>query len=105
LCIACAFLDSGDNSSREYLSLPNVKEKNREYIVTMGPLHPSSYVRIMTAKEATKMDTCAEFWKLCWMSGSRIIVMLCGVSPGFQVSMWRVLDFLYTLSDIMLLSP
>ncbi len=94
MCIACIFLDAGDNSTREYLSLPTAKDKNREYVVTMGPLHPSSYVRILTAKEAAKMDTCADFWKLCWMTGSRIIVMLCGVSPGFQVSMLLVLYFL-----------
>merc|ERR1712150_158141 len=76
--------DSGDNSSREYLKLPKDKEKTREYILTMGPMHPSSYMKIMTAKKANKMDTCSDFWKMCWMTGSRIIVMLCDVSPGFQ---------------------
>ena len=99
MCTASVFLDSGDNSTREYLSLPKDKDKNREYVVTMGPLHPSSYVRLMTAKKAAKRDTCAEFWKLCWMTGSRIIVMLCGVSPGFQVSMLKVLYFLWVLGD------
>ena len=79
------FSDSGDNSSREYLKLPKDKEKTREYILTMGPMHPSSYMKIMTAKKANKMDTCSDFWKMCWMTGSRIIVMLCDVSPGFQV--------------------
>ena len=51
----------------------------------MGPLHPTSYTKMMTAKKAKKMDTCEEFWKLCWMTGSRVIVMLCEISPGFQV--------------------
>ena len=77
--------DSGDNSSREYLSLPSDKNKNREYIVTMGPLHPSSFEKSLSAGAAAKMDTCNEFWKLCWMSGCRIVVMLCDISPGFQV--------------------
>merc|ERR1719400_2200201 len=76
--------DSGDNSSREYLSLPPDKDKNREYIVTMGPLHPSSFAKTLSADAASKMDTCNEFWKLCWMSGCRIVVMLCDISPGFQ---------------------
>ena len=78
-------LDSGDNSTRDYLSLPNDMERKSEYVVTMGPMHPSSYERILSAREARKMDTCMEFWKLCWMTASRIIVMLCEISPDFQV--------------------
>merc|ERR1712001_355150 len=41
--------DSGDNSSREYLSIPSDKDKNREYIVTMGPLHPSSFEKTLSS--------------------------------------------------------
>ena len=54
--------------------------------VTVGPLHPSSFEKSLSAGAAAKMDTCNEFWKLCWMSGCRIVVMLCDISPGFQVS-------------------
>ena len=85
-----SYIDSGDNSSREYLCLPQDKDKNREYVVTMGPLHPTSYTKMMTAKKAKKMDTCEEFWKLCWMTGSRVIVMLCEISPGFQVGLTHI---------------
>ena len=87
-------LDSGDNSSREYLSLPPDKDKTREYIVTMGPLHPSSFGESMSDGAASKMDTCNEFWKLCWMSGCRIVVMLCDISPGFQVSILNIANIL-----------
>ena len=93
-----AVSDSGDNSSREYLSLPPDKDKNREYIVTMGPLHPSSFAKSMSADAASKMDTCNEFWKLCWMSGSRIVVMLCDISPGFQVSILNIANILCQFS-------
>ena len=89
-----AVSDSGDNSSREYLSLPPDKDKNREYIVTMGPLHPSSFEKSMSAGAASKMDTCNEFWKLCWMSGCRIVVMLCDISPGFQVLIVNIASIL-----------
>ena len=51
----------------------------------MGPLHPSSFTGIMLKKKAEKMNTCEEFWRLCWETNSRIIVMLCAISPGFQV--------------------
>ena len=90
-----AVSDSGDNSSREYLSLPPDKDKNREYIVTMGPLHPSSFEKSMSAGAASKMDTCDAFWKLCWMSGCRIVVMLCDISPGFQVSILNIANILF----------
>ena len=93
-----AVSDSGDNSSREYLSLPPDKDKNREYIVTMGPLHPSSFEKSMSAGAALKMDTCNEFWKLCWMSGCRIVVMLCDISPGFQVSILNIANILFQFS-------
>ena len=65
--------------------MPEDKEQIREYVITMGPLHPSSYEQYVPKKKLSKMDTCTEFWKMCWMTGSRIIVMLCDVSPGFQV--------------------
>ena len=87
-------LDSGDNSSREYLSLPPDKDKTREYIVTMGPLHPSSFGESMSDGAASKMDTCNEFWKLCWMSGCRMVVMLCDISPGFQVLILNIANVL-----------
>ena len=90
--------DSGDNSSREYLNLPPDKDKNREYIVTMGPLHPSSFGKSLSAAAASKMDTCNEFWKLCWMSGCRIVVMLCDISPGFQVSTLNIANIVCQFS-------
>ena len=77
--------DSGDNTKRKYLDLPENKDQIREYVITMGPLHPSSYEGYVPRKNLPKMDTCTEFWKLCWMTGSRTIVMLCDISPGFQV--------------------
>ena len=77
--------DSGDNMKRKYLDLPEDRDQVREYVITMGPLHPSSYVRYVPKTKLPLMDTCTEFWNLCWMTGSRIIVMLCDVSPGFQV--------------------
>ena len=70
---------------RKYLDLPEDRDQVREYVITMGPLHPSSYVRYVPKTKLPLMDTCTEFWNLCWMTGSRIIVMLCDVSPGFQV--------------------
>lgn len=76
--------DSGDNMKRKYLDLPEDRDQVREYVITMGPLHPSSYVRYVPKTKLPLMDTCTEFWNLCWMTGSRIIVMLCDVSPGFQ---------------------
>ena len=96
--ICIFYLDSGNNSKRNYLCLPEEPEKKRKYIVTMGPLHPSSFSGIMLKKKAEKMNTCADFWRLCWETNSRIIVMLCAISPGYQVQL--ILKMYTKLYDI-----
>ena len=92
--------DSCDNTTRRYLDLPKEEDKIRRYVVTMGPLHPTSYMGTwMPKKKAAKLNTCEEFWKLCWMTESKIIVMLCAVSPGFQVTIYKYIHiYIYNFS-------
>ncbi len=58
----------------------------RRLIITMGPLHPSSGVK------PPMPDTCSDFWSMAWELGTKTVVMLCSVSPGYQV---RVLETSY----------
>ena len=64
----------------------------------MGPRDSSSFEQSMSAAAASKMDTCNEFWKLCWMSGCRIVVMLCDISPGFQVLILNIANIICQFS-------
>lgn len=55
------------------------EDSGSKYIITMGPIHPSSY-----RNPDGVLNTCGDFWKMCWESKGRVIVMLCCVSPGFS---------------------
>ena len=65
-----------DYNSFEYL----------RYIATMGPTHPSSFTSKLPIDfdDGEAVDTCPDFWKLCWDTHATIIIMLCSISPGFR---------------------
>jgi protein tyrosine phosphatase len=57
----------------------------RKFIITMGPMHPSSYSTGMKSDfdEDSASNTCPDFWQMIWDTKSKMIVMLCQVQTGF----------------------
>ena len=53
----------------------------------MGPTHPSSFSAKLPTDfndDDEAVDTCPDFWRLCWSTGAQIVVMLCNIAPGFR---------------------
>ena len=52
----------------------------------MGPTHPSSFTSKLPIDfdDGEAVDTCPDFWKLCWDTNTTIIIMLCSIAPGFR---------------------
>ena len=53
----------------------------------MGPTHPNSFSSkfpIDFDDEDEAEDTTPDFWRLCWSTGTSLVIMLCDVSPGFR---------------------
>lgn len=59
--------------------------KDRQFIITMGPMHPDSYGSRNRSDfdEDCPQNTCPDFWQMIWDTNSKIIVMLCKVAHGF----------------------
>lgn len=82
-----------------------LEEKDeRKYIITMGPMHPSSYnttnykwiqspssfFQYLKSKFFGRpdfgqelADTSPDFWRMCWETNAPIVVMLCEIQMGF----------------------
>ena len=62
-----------------------VADSGRKYIITSGPMHPSSYSQGRTTDfgRAECPDTTVDLWRMIWETGARNVVMLCSVAPGF----------------------
>ena len=52
----------------------------------MGPTHPNSFSKRLPIDfdDGEAVDTCPDFWKLCWDTNASILIMLCNISPGFR---------------------
>ena len=52
----------------------------------MGPTHPNSFsVKLpIDFDEGCAVDTCPDFWNLCWSTNTTLIIMLCNIAPGFR---------------------
>ena len=56
------------------------------YIATMGPTHPDSFSNKLPIDfdDGDAVDTCPDFWKLCWSTKAQLVIMLCTISSGFR---------------------
>jgi len=71
---------------REYINASWLTLNSDRHIVTMGPMHPSSYderYREDVGGKPSAVNTCPDFWRMCCETDARVIVMLCQVSMGF----------------------
>ena len=52
----------------------------------MGPIHPKSFSAQLPIDfdEGEAVDTCPDFWNLCWSTNITLIIMLCDITSGFR---------------------
>jgi len=75
--------DAPDYINASLMELPGEK---REFILTMAPLHPSSFNnKTQTDFGLNSVDsTCGQFWHMVLQSKCKLVIMLCKLEKGYQ---------------------
>jgi len=81
-------LETKDQPDYINASWIKIKSEPRDFILTMAPLHPSSFGSKVKTDFGSSFSesTCGQFWRMVTQSKSKLVVMLCGLEKGYQAS-------------------